>query len=139
MKVSLDPRAKELVLQNTGILPQSNDPNLGAGGMSAMKKDDLAKLGLPVLYINGGPEDIAEPNAKDDFKRINRVRVFLADHLGAGHAGLFLEPNGEATKIELDELVWRLDGDQAAARTFVGSDCGLCRDFRWVVYRKGIN
>jgi hypothetical protein len=62
--------------------------------------------------------------ALDDFKRINQVPVFLADHPGAGHVGLFLEPNGEATKVELDWLAWRLDGDQAAARTFEGADCG---------------
>jgi hypothetical protein len=138
MKTSLDPRAKALVLQNSGVLPQSNSPNLGTGGMNAMTKEDLAKFRLPVLYINGGPEDIAEPNALDDFKRINHVPIFLADHPGAGHVGLFLEPNGEATKIELDWLAWRLDGDKAAARTFEGPDCGLCRDFRWVVQRKKI-
>jgi len=84
-----------------------------------------------------GPDDVAQPNALDDLKRI-AVPVFVADHPGAGHVGLFLEPNGEATKIELDWLAWRLDGDKAAARTFEGADCGLCRDFRWVVYRKGI-
>jgi hypothetical protein len=49
-----------------------------------------------------------------------------------------MEPNGEATKVELNWLAWRLDGDKIAARTFEEPDCGLCRYYRWVVYRKGI-
>lgn len=64
--------------------------------------------------------------------------MVLADHPGAGHGGLFAEPHGEATKIELDWLAWQLDGNKVAARTFDGKDCALCRDFRWVVHRKGI-
>jgi hypothetical protein len=32
-----------------------------------------------------------------------------------------------------------LHKDSVAARTFTGPDCTLCRDFRWTVYRKGIN
>jgi hypothetical protein len=66
------------------------------------------------------------------------VPVFVADHPGAGHAGLFLEPNGEATKLELDWLGWQLHKNDLAARTFTGPDCILCLDFRWVVYRKRI-
>jgi hypothetical protein len=135
MKASLDPRAKSLSLENSGII--GRDSASGAAA-TAMTKADLAKFHLPVLYINGGPEDIAQPNALDDFERIEHVPVFLADHPGAGHLGLFLEPNGEATKIELDWILWRLYGNQAAARTFEGPECGLCRDFRWVVHRKGI-
>jgi len=137
MQAALDPRAKALVLQNSGVLSASRNAP-ASSGMTAMSKEDLAEFHTPVLYINGGPEDIAQPNALDDFERIDHVPVLVADHPGAGHVGLFLEPNGEATKVELDWLAWQFDGDQAAAWTFVGDDCGLCRDFRWVVYRKGI-
>ena len=81
---------------------------------------------------------MAEPNGLDDFQHIQHVPVFVADHPGAGHGGLFSEPNSEGTKIELDWLDWQLHKDHVAARTFTGPDCTLCRDFRWVVYRKGI-
>ncbi|MCC7461329.1 MAG: hypothetical protein IT480_02575 [Gammaproteobacteria bacterium] len=87
---------------------------------------------------SGGPQDIAESNALDDFKHINRVPVFVASQPGAGHIGLFMEPRGEATRIELDWLEWQFDKDRTAARTFVGTDRTLCRDFRWEVHRKGI-
>jgi len=104
----------------------------------SVKKEDVAKCHSPALYVEGGQDDISQPNALDDFKRINNVPVLLADHPGAGHLGLFLEPNGEATEIELDWLAWYLDGDRVAAQTSVGPNCTLCRDSHWVVSRKGI-
>jgi len=33
-------------------------------------------------------------------------------------------------------LNWQLRGDAAAARRFVGDDCGLCRDPSWTLQRK---
>ncbi len=145
MTAALDPRAKVLVLENSGLF---KTPMTGAGPngimadavkvMTRMTKADLVKLHTPVLYILGGPQDMAEPNGLDDFEHINHVPVFVADHPGAGHGGLFAEPNGEGTKVELDWLDWQLHGDRVAARTFMGKDCTLCRDYRWVVHRKGI-
>lgn len=145
MTAALDPRAKALVLENSGLFRQmpggmGADPKMGEVMklMGRMTKADLVKLHTPVLYILGGPQDMAEPNGLDDFKHIESVPVFVADHPGAGHGGLFAEPNSEGTKIELDWLAWQLHKDAVAARTFTGSDCTLCRDYRWNVYRKGI-
>ena len=145
MAAALDPRAKALVLENSGLFRQppggmAANPGMAAVMklMSQMTKADLVKLHTPALYILGGPQDMAEPNGLDDFQHIQHVPVFVADHPGAGHGGLFSEPNSEGTKVELDWLGWQLHKDQIAARTFVGPDCTLCRDFRWVVYRRGI-
>ena len=146
MKAALDPRAKALVLENSGLFRQpiggpATDDRLAAVTklLSQMKKEDLVKLHTPVLYILGGPQDIAEPNGLDDFQHIQHVPVFVADQPGAGHGGLFAEPGGESTKIELDWMAWQLHNDKIAGRTFTGPDCTLCRDFRWNVSRKMIN
>jgi hypothetical protein len=146
MTAALDPRAKALILEDSGLFRQIPAAAMGNGPMAAafklmtqMSKADLVKLHTPVLYILGGPQDIAEPNGLDDYQHIDHVPVFVADHPGAGHGGLFSEPNSEGTKIELDWLSWQLHKDGVAARTFTGSDCTLCRDFRWTVYRKGIH
>jgi hypothetical protein len=140
IKVALDPRVKLLIFENSGIFDVP--PTMVSSNSKVTKpgsdKADLAKLHTPVLYIVGGPQDVAEAYAMDNLKLINQVPVFVADQPGAGHVGLFLEPNGEATQIELDWLKWRFDGDQAAAKHFVGPDCTLCRNYRWAVYRKGI-
>lgn len=139
LKAAMDPRVTAVLIESSGIL---KNPPAGLMAslpqMNAVKKEDLAKLHTPVIYLLGGPEDIAEPNGLDDFERINTVPAFLGDQPGAGHGGLISVPNAEGTKIELDWLAWQLDHDAVAGRTFTGPDCELCRDFRWQVHRKGI-
>jgi hypothetical protein len=139
LRAGMDKRVRALAVQNTGVLPDGTEPGTrSVAALRAVKKADLAKLHTPVLYINGGPEDIAQPNALDDFRRIEHVPVFVADQPGTGHTGTFHEPNGEATRVELDWIAWQLDGDASAGRTFTGADCGLCRDYRWMVHKKRI-
>jgi hypothetical protein len=139
IKAAMDPRVSALLIESSGIL---KNPPPGAMAnfpqMTALKKDDLAKLHTPVLYVLGGAEDIAEPNGLDDFQHIQKVPVFVGDQSGAGHGGLISVPNAEGTKVELDWLNWQFNHDEIAGRTFTGPDCILCRDFRWRVYRKGI-
>jgi hypothetical protein len=91
-----------------------------------------------VLYILGGPKDVAYPNGMDDFKRIDTVPVMVAN-LGVGHGGTFTQPNGgAAAAVAVDWLDWQLAGDKRAALRFTGKDCGLCTDSAWTVERKGI-
>jgi hypothetical protein len=139
IKAAMDPRVFALLIESSGIL-KNPPPGAMAGfpQMTAVKKEDLAKLHTPVLYILGGPEDIAEQNGLDDFDHIQQVPVFVADQPGAGHGGLISMPNSEGSKVEIDWLNWQFNHDEVAARTFIGPDCTLCRDFRWQVHRKGI-
>lgn len=139
LKAGFDPRVSAVLIESSGIL--QNSPPGGFAGlpqMTALKKEDLDKLHTPVLYLLGGPEDIAEPNGLDDFQHVHKVPIFLGDQPGAGHGGLISVPNAEGTKIELDWLSWQLNHDPLAAQTFIGAHCELCRDFRWHVHRKGI-
>ncbi len=128
-----DPRVRTLVLHNTGILNEG--PNTTIPGMDLRKKA-LADVHSPVIYILGGPPDIAYANGMDDFKRIEGVPVAVAN-LPVGHGGTFREPNGgQAASIAVSWLEWQLRGDAAAARRFVGADCGLCRDADWSFERR---
>ena len=139
LKAGFDPRVSAVLIESSGIL--QNPPPGGFAGlpqMTSLKKEDLDKLHTPVLYLLGGPEDIAEANGLDDFEHIHKVPIFLGDQPGAGHGGLISVPNAEGTKIELDWLNWQLNQDEIAGRTFIGAHCELCRDFRWQVHRKGI-
>lgn len=139
LKAGFDPRVSAVLIESSGIL--KNPPPGGFAGlpqMTSLKKEDLDKLHTPVLYLLGGPEDIAESNGLDDFEHVHKVPIFLGDQPGAGHGGLMSVPNAEGTKIELDWLSWQLNHDKIAAQTFTGAHCELCRDFRWQVHRKGI-
>ena len=104
-------------------------------GMS-VGKEVLQTLHTPVIYIEGGPTDIAYANGMDDFNRITHVPAAIAN-LPVGHGGTFNEPNGgAAASVAVSWLNWRLRGDAESARRFVGEDCGLCQDTRWSLERK---
>jgi glutamate carboxypeptidase len=127
-----DPRVTAVVLQNTGIFigAPSTIPGMD------VSKDALKAFHTPVLYILGGPTDIAYANGMDDFKQIQHVPVAVAN-LPVGHGGTYNEPNGgAAAQVAVDWLNWQLRGDGRAARRFMGDGCGLCNDARWTFERK---
>jgi hypothetical protein len=132
LQVAKDPRVKTLVIHNSGVLSggPSTIPGMNVG------KEVLQTLHTPVIYIQGGPTDIAYENGMDDFKRITHVPAAMAN-LPVGHGGTFLEPNGgAAASVAVSWINWHLRGDTDSARRFVGEDCGLCQDSRWSLQRK---
>jgi hypothetical protein len=133
LRVANAPRVRAVVLHNTGVL--NGGPNATIPGMD-LTKDALTGLHTPVIYILGGPPDIAYLNGMDDFERIAHVPAAVAN-LPVGHGGTFQEPNGgAAASVAVSWLDWQLRGDTQAARRFLGDDCGLCRDASWALQRK---
>jgi hypothetical protein len=134
LQVAQDPRVKTLVIHNSGVL--SNAPNGPTIPGMNVGKDVLKTLHTPVIYIQGGPTDIAYANGMDDFERISHVPAAIAN-LPVGHGGTFNEPNGgAAASVAVSWLNWQLRGDAQSASRFVGDDCGLCKDSRWSLLRK---
>jgi dienelactone hydrolase len=136
LEVARDPRIRTVVIMNSGIF------NPGTGGAIPgmnQQKSLLETLHTPTLYILGGETDIAYANGTDDFRRIDKVPVFLGNILKVGHGGTYWEPNGgKAAAAVVAWLDWQLRNDRNAAKTFVGKDCGLCKDPAWSVDRKKI-
>ncbi len=131
--VAADPRIDTVLIHNSGIY---NDENSPIRGLRA-SKDMLNNYHQPVIYILGGPTDIAFPNGSDDYARLTRVPAMMAN-LPVGHGGTFGEPLGGAVAhVAVDWLEWQLRGDQVAARTFVGENCRLCTGTDWSLERKG--
>jgi hypothetical protein len=127
-----DPRVTTVVAFASGVY---NRPGSGLSGVR-VGKDDLAKLHTPVAYVIGGLEDIAYPNAVDDFERIEHVPVMLAN-LPVGHGGTFrLINGGDWARVGTAWLDWQLKGDPQAARWFVGPGCRLCTTYGWTIQRK---
>ena len=132
LQVAKDPRVKTLVIHNSGVL--NNGPTAMTG--VNVGKEVLQTLHTPVIYIEGGPTDIAYENGMDDFKRIAHVPAAMAN-LPVGHGGTFNEPNGgAAASVAVSWLNWQLRGDAQSAKRFVGEDCGLCKDTQWSLQRK---
>ena len=136
LAVSSDPRITTTGVWNSGAFPPgATSPALK---QSAGSKDSLARLHGPVVYIIGGPTDVAYPNAEDDFRRITTVPVFKAN-LNVGHGGTYRQPGGGwFGEVAVAWLAYQLKGNAEAATWFVGADCRLCTDPEWKVERKGM-
>jgi dienelactone hydrolase len=133
--VAADPRVKAVIIHNSGLFPDT------APRMAGMElhKDALARLHTPILYVLGGPTDIAYANGMDDYARISRVPAVVANLKDAGHTGSFFAPaGGKAATVAVAWLDWQLRGDRQAAAMFTGADCGLCHDPAWSIERKGL-
>jgi hypothetical protein len=132
MDLGSDPRVKTVIMQNSGMFPDDKNflPDL------KVSKATLKTLRTPIIYILGGPKDIAYPNGMDDFSRIDHVPVVVVSN-DAGHGGDFLRPNGgPSAKVAVEWLEWQLRGDKKAAAYFTGKDCGICTDKQWTVQLK---
>jgi len=137
LDISQDARFTTLVLWNSGVL---NDPGT-ARSVPTTSKEVLKTLRVPIAYFVG-KTDMANPNALDDFQRIETVPVFWGslDIPGDAHAGTFREANGGKFGVAgVAWLKWHLKGDQTAAKMFRGASCGLCTDPQWEIRKKKID
>ncbi len=115
----------------------------GAGGgalagMPPLTKDHLAKLHSSVFFLLGGETDIAYANGMDDFKRIEKLPVFVANK-GVGHGGTFTQPHGgDWAMASAAWLDWQFKGNAEAAKLFTGNPPGLAKKDGWTVDKKNI-
>ena len=138
--VGADPRVTTVLVLNSGIIrggiPTPDGGTRQPAGYLPASDADLPKLHTPMLYLIGGEKDQAHRGAEGDFEAIQNVPVFNAN-TPVGHGGTWGQPGGGAMgKVAIDWLNWRLKGDAAAAKTFNGDPCGLCKDTAWTVKRK---
>ena len=128
-----DPRVHAVIIHNSGLFP--NDPR-----RPSLVTDPAMLKGLhtPVLYLVGNTTDVGYPVASEDFAQIDHVPVMFASLKSVGHEGTFKQENGGvAATVAVSWLEWQLRGDDEAADTFVGPECGLCVDADWTIRKKG--
>ncbi len=135
LEVAPDPRITTAIICNSGILGNAGS---GMPGMPNLKKEHLAKLHTPTLYLLGGETDIAYKNGMDDFSRINHVPVFVAN-MDVGHGGTYSQPHGgEFAKVATAWYKWQLKGDNDAGKLFSGNPCQLSKSAVWKVDKKNM-
>ncbi|WP_426059263.1 chlorophyllase/cutinase-like alpha/beta fold protein [Hymenobacter sp. B1770] len=113
--------------------------NAGMGNMSMAGADQasLKKLHGPIVYIIGGPSDIAYANAQMDYERIDQVPVAFADLGNGGHMGTFGDKfGGSFARIALDWLDWQLKGQTNKATVFLQNE--LAAYPGWTVKAKNL-
>ena len=130
-----DPRISSIMICNSGLF---FNPGTAVPNMPMPAKERLQEIEVPVIYILGGPEDIAYENGMDDFHRLVKVPAFAANY-PVGHGGTYRqEHGGEFTVPALAWLQWQLKGDQEAAKMFVGPDCGLSTREGWTIEKNNM-
>lgn len=135
LDLARDPRVTAVVVHNTGLFPA------GGAQMPGMESDKawLNQLHTPVLYIQGGPTDIAYANGMDDYNRIEHVPAAILNQ-DTGHGGNFSDANGgDAAQAAISWLAWQLRGDAEAGRLFTGADCGMCTSTHWDYQSKNMD
>jgi hypothetical protein len=96
----------------------------------------LKTLHGSVLYILGGPTDIAYPNGTDDYRRLDTIPAAMVN-IPVGHGGTYMQPHGGVgAEVVTAWLDWKLKGTKAAGARFTGPACGLCNDPRLTLERK---
>ncbi|ESQ89421.1 hypothetical protein ABAC460_12990 [Asticcacaulis sp. AC460] len=128
--IGKDPRISTFIIMNSGVFNEGN-PISGIEVNKAMLKD----LHGSIIYVMGGPTDIAYNNGRDDYARIHHIPAAYVD-IPVGHGGTYMQPNGGiGAEIVTAWLDWKLKGDTTAAGKFSGQSCGYCVDKR-VSYEK---
>lgn len=131
-----DPRLKTIMICNSGLF---SDPSTAVPGMPMPAKEKLLQIHTPVMYLLGGPEDIAYANGMDDFNRINHVPAFAAN-FPVGHGGTYSQYHGgEFSVVATAWLQWQLKGDEKAAAMFKGTPCGVAQREGWTADKKNID
>lgn len=99
--------------------------NAGMGNMSMAdaSTESLKNVHGPILYVVGGPSDVAYNNAQIDYERLHHVPVALADHPASGHGGTYRELyGGDYGRLVIDWLDWHLKGKKQNNGIFLNSE-----------------
>lgn len=137
LDIAKEPRLKTVMICNSGLFTNEGRSQ-AVPGMPMPEKSRLKEIHTPIMYMLGGPTDIAYNNGMDDFKRIDHVPAFVCN-LNVGHGGTYGRPyGGEFAKVATAWLKWQLKNDDEAGKMFTGNPCGLSQVEGWTTDKKNI-
>jgi len=124
-----NPRINTAIALNTGFF---------ATPLNGFGREQLANIHKPVLWFNGGPQDVAYQNSLDNYNILaaQGTGVYLAINPHAWHSGLLFgikDGVGDTTLLaQAEQLIvnwldYFLNGNVVAGRYFFGFNCGLCK------------
>jgi hypothetical protein len=126
-----------LMAQGTVLDPRIVTWGVTSSGMAGANQAFYDLIQTPVLFVEGGPSDIAYEGAREGYDAISALDVpvmwFSRD---IGHGGDLFEPDGgDFTAINLAWLNWWLKGDMGATGKglLVGAGCSYCTNNAWEV------
>ncbi|MBX6385373.1 MAG: hypothetical protein IRZ07_20765, partial [Microbispora sp.] len=113
----------------------SLDSGLFADGSFGYSRAELYKLHTPVLFLDGGPSDIAYDNSRANYDLV-QVPAVLAEHPQAGHVGFITGSQmTDGMTVVVQFLDMTLNGN-ATARAYILDPSGLAARAPWTVRNK---
>ena len=126
-----------MMAQGTVIDPRIVTWGVTSSGMAGADQAFYDEIHTPVLFVEGGPAEVAYDGGLEGYEAISDLGVpVLWFSKDIGHGGDLFEPDGgDFTKINLAWLNWWLKGDETATGKgmLIGADCPYCTDPEWVV------
>ena len=108
---------------------------VNSSGMAGANQSYYDMVRTPVLFVEGGPGDIAYDGGAEGYAAIAKLKVpVLWFSKDLGHGGdLFATRGGDFTKINLAWLNWWLKDDQTMTGKgmLVGAGCPYCSNAAW--------
>ena len=125
-----DARIKTIMVMNSGFFNGGDDK---ASLNTKMKQKS-------VIWILGGPTDIAYENGTDDFNQLSgTMPAFICNLDGIGHGGTYMQAHGgDYAKVATAWLKWWLKNDKEASTMFTGAEPGVGKMAGWTFDRKNI-
>ncbi|MEU6408668.1 cellulose-binding domain-containing protein [Microbispora sp. NPDC046933] len=121
-----DGRVKSVVSLDSGFF---------ADGSFGYPRSELSKLHTPVMFLDGGPSDIAYDNTRANYD-LAQVPAVLAEQPQAGHVGFITGAQmSEGMTAVVQFLDMTLNGN-ATARSYVLGPSGLAARAPWTVRSK---
>jgi len=126
-----------LMSQATVTDPRITTWGVNSSGMAGADQAFYDLIHTPILFVEGGPDDIAYDGGLEGYEAIAKLDVpVLWFSKPLGHGGdLFAAGGGDFTKINLAWMNWWLKGDETATGKglLVGAGCPYCSDSAWEV------
>jgi hypothetical protein len=112
---------------------------MGAAGGGAGEGRPPVTFHGSVLYLPGGPFDMAFNGAVAGYEALEGVPAALAYQDVGHYPATYRQPHGGAYAAAVEAwLDWQLKGIQTAKQSFLGDPCGLCRDPKWTIKTKNL-
>ncbi|WP_255948362.1 hypothetical protein [Streptomyces odontomachi] len=113
----------------------SLDSGLFEDGSFGFPRSELTKLHTPVMFMDGGPSDIAYTNSGDNYALVT-VPAVRATHPDAGHVGFITGAqmaDGVTTAVSFLDMVLN---DNQTARDYILDPSGLASHAPWTTANK---
>ncbi len=126
-----------LMAQGTTTDPRIVTWGVTSSGMAGATQAFYDTIHTPVLFVEGGPAEVAYDGGLEGYGKISELGVpVLWFSKDIGHGGDLFQPGGgDFTKLNLAWLNWWLKGDEGATGKglLIGADCPYCSDPAWEV------